>query len=52
LTALWKVGGPFLAPNGITIQTKAPQYVIKIILYLFSRVIEIWWYHEYPFINE
>jgi hypothetical protein len=41
LTALWKVGGPFLTPNGITIQTKAPQYVIKIILYLSSGVIEI-----------
>jgi hypothetical protein len=23
-TALWNVGGPFLTPNGITIQTKAP----------------------------
>jgi len=22
-TTIWKVGGPFLTPNGITIQTKA-----------------------------
>jgi hypothetical protein len=34
LTIFWKVGGPFLTPNGITIQTKAPQSVTKVVLYL------------------
>jgi hypothetical protein len=41
LTTLWKVSGPFLTPNGITIQTKAPQSITKIILYLSSWAIEI-----------
>jgi hypothetical protein len=41
LTILWNVGGPFLTPNGITIQTKTPQFVTKVILYLFSGAIEI-----------
>jgi hypothetical protein len=35
------VGGPFLKPNGITIQTKAPQSITKVILYLCLRAIEI-----------
>jgi hypothetical protein len=41
LTALWKVSGPFLAPNNITIQTKIPQSITKIILYLSSGAIKI-----------
>jgi len=41
LTAFWKVGGPFLTLNGITIQTKAPQFVTKIVLYLSLGAIEI-----------
>jgi hypothetical protein len=41
LTVLWKVGGPFLTPNYITIKTKARQFVIKVVLYLSSKAIEI-----------
>jgi hypothetical protein len=41
LIALWKVGGPFLTPNGITIQTKAPQFVTKVVLYLSLRAKKI-----------
>jgi len=41
LTIFWNVGGLFLTPNGITIQTKAPQFVTKVILYLFLGVIKI-----------
>jgi hypothetical protein len=41
LTIFSKVGGPFLTPNGITIPTKAPQYVTKAILYLSLGAIEI-----------
>jgi len=41
LIALWKVDGPFLTPNGITIQTKAPQTLTKVVLYLSSTTIEI-----------
>jgi len=52
LTILWKVGGPFLTPNSITIQTKVPQYVIKVILYLSLGVIEIRWYLDYQSKNE
>jgi hypothetical protein len=52
LTILWKVGGPFLTPNGITIQTKVPQYVIKVILYLSLGAKEIRWYLDYQSKNE
>jgi hypothetical protein len=41
LTTFWKVGGPFLTLNGITIQIKAPQSVTKELLYLPSRAIKI-----------
>jgi hypothetical protein len=41
LTFIWNVGGPFLTPNGITIQTKAPQFITKVVLYISSRAIEI-----------
>jgi len=41
LTALWNVGGPFSTPNGTTIQTKAPQSITKVILYLSLGAIEI-----------
>jgi hypothetical protein len=41
LTTIWNVGGPFFTSNGITIQTKAPQSVTKVVLYLFSSVIKI-----------
>jgi hypothetical protein len=34
------------------IQTKAPQSITKVVLYLFSKAIEIWWYYEYPCKNE
>ncbi len=50
--ALWYVGGPFLTPNCITFYIKAPQSITNAILYLSSRVINIWWYHEYPFKKE
>jgi hypothetical protein len=41
LTILWKVGGPFFTPNGVTIQTKASQSTTKVILYLSLRAVEI-----------
>jgi len=41
LIVFWKVGGPFWTPNGITIQTIAPQYVIKIVWYVSLGAIEI-----------
>jgi hypothetical protein len=41
LIVFWKVGGPFFTPNGITIQTKAPQSVTKVVLYLSLGAIEI-----------
>jgi hypothetical protein len=41
LIVLWKVGGPFFTLNGTTIQTKAPQFVTKVVLYLSSRDIKI-----------
>jgi hypothetical protein len=41
LTTSLKVGGPFLTPNGITIQTKAPQFVTKVVLYLSLGAIKI-----------
>jgi hypothetical protein len=41
LIVIWNVGGPFLTPNGITIQTKAPQFVTKVFLHLFLSIIEI-----------
>ncbi len=41
LIVFWKVGGPFWTPNGITIQTKAPQYVIKIVWYVSLGALEI-----------
>jgi hypothetical protein len=41
LIAFWNVGGPFLTPNGITIQTKAPQFVTKVVLYLSLGAIKI-----------
>jgi hypothetical protein len=41
LTIFWKVDGPFFTPNGITIQTKVPKFVTKVVLYLSSKVIEI-----------
>jgi hypothetical protein len=41
LIILWKVGGPFFTPNGITIYTKAPQYITKVVLYMFLGAIEI-----------
>jgi hypothetical protein len=41
LTAIWKVGGPFLTPNGIIVQKKVPQFVTKVVLYLSLRVIKI-----------
>ncbi len=37
----WNVGGPFLTPNGITIQTKDPKFVTKVVLYLSLGAIEI-----------
>jgi hypothetical protein len=39
LTTIWNVGGPFFTQNGITIQRKPPQPIIKVVLYLFLRVI-------------
>jgi hypothetical protein len=39
LIVIWKVGGPFFTLNGITIHTKAPQSIIKAILYLSSGAI-------------
>jgi hypothetical protein len=48
LTTFWKVGDPFLTPNGITIQTKAPYYVTKDILYLSLGVTKFLWYPKYP----
>jgi hypothetical protein len=41
LTIFWKVGGPFLTLNGITIQTQGPQFITKVILYLSLRAIKI-----------
>jgi hypothetical protein len=41
LTTFWKVGDPFLPPNGITIQTKTPQSITKIVLYISLGVIKI-----------
>jgi hypothetical protein len=41
LIAIWKVGGPILTPNEINIQTKAPQFVTKVVLYLSSGAIKI-----------
>jgi hypothetical protein len=41
LITLWKVGGPFLTPNGIMIQTKAPQSVPKVVLYLSDGILYI-----------
>jgi len=41
LITIWKVGGPFLTPNEINIQTKAPQFVAKVALYLSSWAIKI-----------
>jgi hypothetical protein len=41
LTTLWKVGGPFLTPNGITIHIKAPYFITKVVFYLSSRAIKI-----------
>ncbi len=41
LTTLWKIGGPFFTPNGITIQTKAPQSITKVVLYLSLGVVKI-----------
>jgi hypothetical protein len=36
-----KVGGPFWTPNDITIQTKTPQFVTKVVLYLYLKAIKI-----------
>jgi hypothetical protein len=33
LITLWNVGGPFFTPNGITIQTKAPHSITKVVLH-------------------
>jgi hypothetical protein len=41
LTVFWNVGGTFFTPNGITIQTKALQFVTKVVLYLSLGAIEI-----------
>jgi len=35
LIIFWEVGGPFLTPNGITIQTKAPQSITKFVFIYF-----------------
>jgi hypothetical protein len=51
-TIIWNVGGPFLTPNAITIQIKAPQFVTKNVLYISSRAIQIYWYPEFPSKNE
>jgi hypothetical protein len=51
LIALWKVDCPFFIPNGITIQTKVPEFVTKVVLYLSSGAIEIslsLGYFKYP----
>jgi hypothetical protein len=36
------VGCPIFIPKGIITQIKAPQYIIKVILYSFYGAIEIW----------
>ncbi len=47
------IGGAFFKPKGITkSHTKAPQYVMNIILLRSYGVIQIWWYLKNPSKNE
>jgi hypothetical protein len=41
LITLWKVGGPFLTPNGITIQTKSSPIGYKTTFVSILRGLEI-----------
>ncbi len=39
--AYWYVGSPFFTPKGMTCHTNAPQFVMKIVLYLSFIIINI-----------